>query len=376
MSIFPPGVRAMRTADKVAPLCPLHGSTTVTLLHQPCSVVFEYCTQSTGDVMLTVRGGPHRHTLPPPTRLAPSTLTHIRALISQSTDGRTGSLQVQQRSQGDERARDQRCVAHAISKTITDIFGKELGIAGLPKVAELTKDPWVRWAQPAGTSAGDFQMVLCQLNAQKSLAAEVSKAYVGTKAKTSAFFFEDVTYAYSDHYAMTIMTESLVTGRGVVVSFILMTRLHTAAYAMAFYQFMQQNPSTWKIDHDAQIIRVLFVLVVDHADSQRNGFMEAVRMLHEVSNLQKPWSAELAQTYLVHLQGCEFHWKASVKNTGHNGNIIPAARNHEFKALCGNMLASKNMDDFNAAAQQIKAHFPKASTWLKWWMNQTVLCRF
>jgi hypothetical protein len=183
-----PGVRAKRTADKVAPLCPLHGSTTVTLLHQPCSVVFEYCTQSTGDVMLTVRGGPHRHTLPQPTRLAPSTLTHIRALISQSTDGRTGSLQVQQRSQGDERARDQRCVAHAISKTITDIFGKELGIAGLPKVAELTKDPWVRWAQPAGTSAGDFQMVLCQLNAQKSLAADVSKACVGTKAKTTAFF--------------------------------------------------------------------------------------------------------------------------------------------------------------------------------------------
>jgi hypothetical protein len=33
-------------------------------------------------------------------------------------------MQVQQRSQGDERTRDQRSVAYAISKTITDVFGK------------------------------------------------------------------------------------------------------------------------------------------------------------------------------------------------------------------------------------------------------------
>ena len=49
------------------------------------------------------------------------------------------------------------------------------------------------------------------------------------------------TYAYSDHYAMSFLTESLVTGRGAVAAFVLITRLHTEAYAFAFYTFMTEN---------------------------------------------------------------------------------------------------------------------------------------
>ncbi len=174
-----PGVRAMRMSPRVFPFCPLHGEDSVTMIHESCTAIFEYVQNPDSSVTLTVTGGPHRHRLPPPTRLAPSTMAHIRALISDPSDGgKIAPMHVQMRTQGDEGARDQRRVAHAISKTITDVFGKDLGIAGLPKVKELTGGkPWVRVAQPPGTAMGDFQLVLCQLDEQKTLVSEVGYAH-------------------------------------------------------------------------------------------------------------------------------------------------------------------------------------------------------
>lgn len=369
-----PGIRFMRTAasSRAAMFCPLHGvgNTNFELTHQPCTVEFAYVTDVNDSVVLTVTGGPHRHRLPPPTQLAPSTMKYIRDRITDASNGgRTTAMHVQQKSQGDEGSRDQRRVAHAISKTIADVFGKDLGIAGLQKVEEFVKKPWVRWAQPLGTQMGDFQMVLCQLEEQKILTAEVSKAHSGLTAKTTAFFFEDVTYAFADHYALTIMTESLVTGRGAVVAFILITRLHTGAYAMAFFQFMELNPSTWRIDTETQTILLQFVMVVDHADSQRKGFIEAVRMLHERLNLQSAWTQDLANSYLKHLQGCQVHYLSSVKNTAHNGNIVPAIRAEEFNQYCRDMLTAPSMEVFNSIVQQLRSHFPKCVTWLKRWVN-------
>jgi hypothetical protein len=186
-----PGVRAMRMSNPVFPVCPFHEDDPNVMIHETCDVVFEYVTRGDETVTLTVTGGPHRHALPPPTRLAPSTMAAIRDLISDAADGsKISPMQVQMRSGNDGASRDQRKVAYAISKTITDTFGKDLGISGLAKVTELTRRPWVRFAQPAGTAAmGDFQMVFCQLDEQKRLAAEVSKAHAQQKSKTTAFFF-------------------------------------------------------------------------------------------------------------------------------------------------------------------------------------------
>jgi hypothetical protein len=216
---------------------------------------------------------------------------------------------------------------------------------------------------------GDFQLVFCQLEEQKVLAAEVSKAHAGQRSKATAFFFEDVTYAYSDHFAMTIMTESLITGRGAVVAFVLMTRLHTEAYAKAFYTFLDQNESVWHVNREKQCVELHFVLVVDHADSQRKGFVEAVRMLHAAKMLGASWTADLAQSYLVHLQGCEFHYQSSVKNTAQNGNIIPANKILFFKECCNEMLKVQSMEEFKTVENKIRGHFPKVAKWLKWWVN-------
>jgi hypothetical protein len=73
--------------------------------------------------------------------------------------------------------------------------------------------------------------------------------------------------------------------------------------------------------------------------------------------------------FQYYFQVCEFHFKASVKNTAHNGNIIPHLNASNFKTYCSEMLAATTMDDFNAAASKIRSHFPKSTTWLKWWIN-------
>ncbi len=138
---------------------------------------------------------------------------------------------------------------------------------------------------------------------------------------------------------------------------------------IALRSLFLQNPSTWSIDDEEQVIVLNFVLVVDHADSQRKGFIEAIRMLHVFKNLASSWTEALATSYITHLQGCEFHFKASVKNTAHNGNIVSALKVTEFKEYCTEMLSAQNMTAFNSVASKIRAHFPKATTWLKWWVN-------
>lgn len=92
-------------------------------------------------------------------------------------------------------------------------------------------------------------------------------------------------------------------------------------------------------------------------------------MLHVAKNVDRQWSTELAQSYLQHLQGCEFHYQSSVKNTAQNGNVIPANKISAFKEWCQQMLTVTSMDEFTVVERNIRAHFPKAAKWLKWWVN-------
>ncbi len=346
--LYRPRITSMRkhSHSVQAPMCGnsgFHGGRDVSMVHVKCSVIFQYSLdRATNRTTLTVENFPHAHALPPPNQLAPSTKDEISSSI------RSGSQPSAFRfaaNSNDPAALDPRRLQHQFRSLFHDTFGSDLGIGGLGTLATLTSGKeWVRFAQPLGTTEGSFQLVFCQLTEQQELCTNVSQAFEGEDSETTAYVYTDVTYAYSDHYAQSFLTESQITGRGAVLAFCLLTRLTADAYGCSFLQFLRLNRRLWTIKNGILILK--FYLIVDFSDSQRKGFLAAVKALHEMHCAETEWSTELEQSYVKHIKGCEFHYKQSVKNTAHNGSVVPHWKQSDFKTGCQSMLDAQTMADF------------------------------
>ncbi len=344
--LYRPRIAAMRQQSLVVPKCGnvgLHGDNDVPMVHMKCPCVFQYhLDTSSNTTTLTVHNAPHTHPLPPPNKLAPSTMHEMSKSVRDGSQ--QSAFRFASQSQ-DEATMHPGRVRNAFKKFFQDTFGDDLGIGGLASLKQLTGgENWVRSAHPGGTCAGDFQMVFCQLDEQQELLKNVALAYENQEATTTAYIYTDVTYAYSDSYAQSYLTDSQVTGRGVVTAFCLMTRLTAEAYESSFLTLLTLNPHLWTIKDGN--IELKFYVILDFADSQRKGIISAVKKLHESKCTLTPWTLQLEQTYMHHLKGCEFHYKQSVKNTSNNGSVVPYQKQGQFNAGCHLMLTAETMDDF------------------------------
>ncbi len=369
-----PRIAAMRHKREPLIFCNnvgLHQQKSVRMIHVKCPVIFHYTLNlATNYTNLEVQDAPHMHALPPPNKLAPTTLVELSKMVKEGTQ--LSTMRFASNSQ-DPAAMAPRRLTHEHKKLFHDTFGSDLGIGGLSSLNKLTGGkPWVRFAQPTGTSEGDFQLVFCQLPEQQKLCSSVACAYKETDSETTPYVYTDVTYAYSESYAQSFVTDSLRTGRGVVIAFCLMTRLTFEAYEASFFQFLKLNPDLWIVQGGTIILR--FYLIVDFADSQRKGFIAAIQRLHEIHCRSTPWTRDMEQNCMKHLKGCEFHYKQSVKNTAHNGNVVPHFKAREFTAGCEAMLTATTVTAFEAATNSVLIAAPKAKTWLKWWLNPMHAC--
>jgi len=174
--------------------------------------------------------------------------------------------------------------------------------------------------------------------------AQILQDHESKEATTTAYIYTDVTYAYSDSYAQTYLTDSQVTGRGVITAFCLMTRLTSEAYASSFHTLLTLNTDLWTIQDGTVLLK--FYVVVDFADSQRKGFVSAVKKLHQSNCPSVTWTRKMEDRCMQHIKGCECHYHQSVKNTANNGNVVPHHQQNAFKAGCLSMLSAESMDDF------------------------------
>ena len=107
-------------------------------------------------------------------------------------------------------------------------------------------------------------------------------------------------------------------------------------------------------------------VVVDFSDSQRNGFISAVRKLWH-KNCSTPFNESHRQQFLANLKGCLFHYKQSVKNVKNNGNVVNSSMTTLFQTISDRLYDAATTIEFERAATDLLARFPKAKTWLNWW---------
>jgi hypothetical protein len=260
-----------------------HRGENVPLVHQPCQVHFEYRVNlmSGGvDMQCSSEGNAgHSHLKPPPKSVGLSSAMDINAMLKGSGKRPTATqiLLSSEATQSDQGAQDTRRLQRKISELYSQRYGQDLSITGL-RYQEFT-EPIVRDVR---VSFGDgscpetnFDFVFLQLDGQHALTKDLGSSH---GSLTSKYLYADVTYKFGTTYRMTIMTDSLESGKGVKLAVVLLTRLHSEAYARVFYQFLKLNPALWSVvDH--KLVQNFCCLVVDFSDSQQNGFLMAVQKL-------------------------------------------------------------------------------------------------
>jgi hypothetical protein len=345
-----------------------HGGRNVVLTLQTCQVEFHYKIDLTSrDVDLQVTGpANHQHAKPPPKGPGPVAVAAITAAIQAGgkRPSATAMLINSQNLQTDAGAQDVIRLQRRITELYKEHYGDDLGIHGLSK--QNFGEPFVRdiripYGDPSCADT-NFEFVFLQLESQIQLARDLGSSL---GMLTSKYMYADVTYSFGCTYRLTIMTDSLESGKGITLAVILMTRLHTSAYARAFYTFLKTNPQLWRVE-DFKLELLFSCVVVDFSDSQKNGFVMAVKQLWQ-EHCRAEFTEEDSRRFLANLKGCYFHFMQSVRNVKNNGNIVPASKVSEFEALTNEMYRATTMQVFESTVNEIRQKFPKSKTWINWW---------
>jgi hypothetical protein len=182
-------------------------------------------------------------------------------------------LSTSQGMQADQGAQDVGRLHRKIAELYKERYG-DLSVVGLGH--QDFGEPFVRDVRIAfgeqACAETNFEFVYLQLDGQRELVKDLASS---EGVLTSKYFYADVTYNFGRTYRLTIMGDSLESGKGVTLAVVFMTRLHTRAYARAFYTFLKQNPELWTAI-DTKLELLFCCVVVDFSDSQRKGFILAI----------------------------------------------------------------------------------------------------
>ena len=259
-----------------------HGGRQLPLTLQPCKVEFHYKLDfSSGIVELKVTGEGHPHSKPPPKGPGPAAVAELSAAIRAGgkKPSPTAMLMGSQGMQADTGAQDVGRLQRKIAELYKDRYGFDLSVVGLGR--QNFGEPFVRDVRIAfgeqACAETNFEFVYLQLDGQRDLVKDLASP---EGVLTSKYFYADVIYNFGSTYRLTIMGDSLESGKGVTLAVVFMTRLHTRAYARAFFTFFKQNPELWTAI-DTRLELLFCCVVVDFSDSQRNGFILAIQQLWE-----------------------------------------------------------------------------------------------
>jgi hypothetical protein len=336
---------------------------------QKCTAKFSYSTNLASGIVTLTATGHLPHARPPPKRPCEATMAviHQQMIVSGKKPSSSQLLMSSPAVSQDAGAQDATRLQRQVNRMFKDMYGCDLGMTGLGHLSTLLEHPFVRETQVAfGTSSGtNFDFIYCQLDEQIRLAAQVANAHKNSQSTTTNFLYADVEYMFGTMYKMAIMTQSLESGKGVVLAIIFVTRLHAAAYQRIFLAFFHNNPSLWTVI-GGELAFQFEACLVDFSDSQRSGFLQAVEALWR-EKFAGDFSAALRQSFAAKLKGCYFHYCQSVKSCCHNSRVVPSGMGDEFNRFAQIMYTATTMTGFNAAVTSIAQRFPRASKWLAWW---------
>ncbi|KAF7377270.1 hypothetical protein MSAN_00147300 [Mycena sanguinolenta] len=108
--------------------------------------------------------------------------------------------------------------------------------------------------------------------------------------------------------------------------------------------------------------------VMDFSTAERNGFILAfVDFWLDRAPGQRSID-ELLDTAPRLLKGCEQHFRSQITRVKKISGVVDPSKTDIFENKAKGLLRCKNMDEFTRNANDFIAAFPRAESWIRWWM--------
>ncbi|KAJ7725505.1 hypothetical protein B0H14DRAFT_2410571, partial [Mycena olivaceomarginata] len=109
-------------------------------------------------------------------------------------------------------------------------------------------------------------------------------------------------------------------------------------------------------------------LVVDFSGAQRNGFILAFVDFWLEHAPGERGIDELLATAPTLLKGCAQHFRNQSTRVKKISGVVDPSKADIFQNYAQKLLLCKNMDEFTSHTNAFIAAFPRAASWIRWWM--------
>ncbi|KAF9060912.1 hypothetical protein BDP27DRAFT_1429496 [Rhodocollybia butyracea] len=109
--------------------------------------------------------------------------------------------------------------------------------------------------------------------------------------------------------------------------------------------------------------------VVDFSDPERIGFQDAYCTYFLAQPNDPRLEEQLRAAAKKLLKGCLYHYLKAVERIAKMSTMVDPNTKSEFRALAASLPKLQTLAEFHDAVLQIRQKWPRASSWLNWWLN-------
>ncbi|KAJ6534086.1 hypothetical protein B0H19DRAFT_1080586 [Mycena capillaripes] len=108
--------------------------------------------------------------------------------------------------------------------------------------------------------------------------------------------------------------------------------------------------------------------VVDFSQAERNGFILAFIDFWQRREPDGRTVAELREIAPTLLKGCEQHFRKQITRVKKISGVVDPSQTDVFENYAKRLLKCNSVEEFTSNANEFIGTFPKAETWIRWWM--------
>ncbi|KAJ7763332.1 hypothetical protein B0H16DRAFT_1254115, partial [Mycena metata] len=125
---------------------------------------------------------------------------------------------------------------------------------------------------------------------------------------------------------------------------------------------------------DIEVADELFANVVDFSAAQRKGFILAFVDFWVEHAPGERTIAELLDAAPKLIKGCAHHFRSQITRVKKISGVVDPSKTDIFENFARKLLSCKSIPEFNRHATEFIEAFPRAESWIRWWMLPAHAC--
>jgi hypothetical protein len=123
------------------------------------------------------------------------------------------------------------------------------------------------------------------------------------------------------------------------------------------------------------LLDLLSVQIADFSEAEQDGFTAAFVKFWQKHPDNDRSESQLKEAAKKLIKGCTYHFKGCVVNVSRCSGVVSVDRKNEFILKVFNLITIPEIDDLTREVAEILQQFPKAASFLKWWLRPKIAPR-